>query len=79
MKFNLICIQSHNERPSKLDIDKKLKLIQSEFEDTQHHMYDTNTSYLIWVYASHRKITSQFKAIGLLARTEFCKNVATVT
>ena len=33
MKFNLICIQSHNERPSKLNIDKKLKLIQSEFEN----------------------------------------------
>ena len=37
MKFNLICIQSHNERPSKLNIDKKLKLIQSEFENIQHH------------------------------------------
>ena len=46
MKFNLICIQSHNERPSKLNIDKKLKLIQSEFENIQHHIYDTNTSYL---------------------------------
>ena len=44
MKFNLICIQSHNERPSKLNIDKKLKLIQSEFENIQYHMYDTNTS-----------------------------------
>ena len=42
MKFNLICIQSHNERPSKLNIDKKLKLIQSEFENIQHHIYDTN-------------------------------------
>ena len=41
MKFNLICIQSHNERPSKLNIDKKLKLIQSEFENIQHHIYDT--------------------------------------
>ena len=47
MKFNLICIQSHNERPSKLNIDKKLKLIQSEFENIQHHIYDTYTSYLI--------------------------------
>ena len=44
MKFNLICIQSHNERPSKLNIDKKLKLIQSEFENIQYHMYGTNTS-----------------------------------
>ena len=47
MKFNLICIQSHNERPSKLNIDKKLKLIQSEFENIQYHMYDTNTSKLL--------------------------------
>ena len=39
MKFNLICIQSHNERPSKLNIDKKLKLFQSEFENIQHHIY----------------------------------------
>ena len=45
MKFNLICIQSHNERPSKLNIDKKLKLIQSEFENIQHHIYDTYTSF----------------------------------
>ena len=79
MKFNLICIQSHNERPSKLNIDKKLKLIQSEFENIQHHIYDTYTSDLILQHASHRKIPSQFEVIGLLARTEFCKNVATVT
>ena len=46
MKFNLICIQSHNERPSKLNIDKKLKLIQSEFENIHHHIYDTYTSKL---------------------------------
>ena len=45
MKFNLICIQSHNERPSKLNIDKKLKLIPSEFENIKHHIYDTNTSW----------------------------------
>ena len=42
MKFNLICIQSHNERPSKLNIDKKLKLIQSEFENIQHHIYNNS-------------------------------------
>ena len=47
MKFNLICIQSHNERPSKLNIDKKLKLIQSEFENIQHHIYDITIKKII--------------------------------